>query len=395
MADRKTSPTRRAVRTLLRLWRLLWPQVPIGLFMIAAGTINVLAGFRAEHFLSIAAGGMSQFGEQVSLGILGSGAQIIFGCGLAFTGLGLFWRVRVAWTFAVMLLLITIAINVAISHFGAPLILPGIVLLALIVSHRHFSRRTLWGNSLVSLISIFAVIAYGTFGIYLLGKQFDPHITSMLTALYFLVETLSTTGYGDFSPVTELAQGFMITVWIFGLGVFGAALASVAGPALTNHLNRFLTPGGIRRMHNNHVILIGGGIFASSTVHELERRGIDFIQVVGQDQEPPLPDQPTVFGDASDDQVLHKAGIDKARMLVAAEDDDGENAFITLAAKDLNPKLKVLAVATSRRSIRRLKLAGADTVFAPAEVGSRLLANLVQGEDLPEQFLDLLKQNGA
>src|SRR5699024_11075646 len=222
---------------------------------IAAGLINVLSGFRTQQFFSLAAGSMAQIGEQVSLAALGNGEQIIFGLGLAFTGLGLFWRVRVAWTFAVMLLLITIAINVAGHHFGAPLILPGVVLLALIVSHRHFSRRTLWGNSLISLISIFAVIAYGTFGIYLLGKQFDPHITSMLTALYFLVETLSTTGYGDFSPVTELAQGFMITLWIFGLGVFGAALASVAGPALTNNLNRFLTPGGLRRMHNNHVIL--------------------------------------------------------------------------------------------------------------------------------------------
>ncbi|HET7674261.1 MAG TPA: NAD-binding protein, partial [Gammaproteobacteria bacterium] len=97
-------------------------------------------------------------------------------------------------------------------------------------------------------------------------------------------------------------------------------------------------------------------------------------------------------GDASDDKVLLKAGIDKARMLIAAEEDDGENAFISLAAKDLQPELKVLVVASSQRSIRRLMLARADMVFAPAEVGSRLLANLVEGEELPEQFSDLLKR---
>lgn len=386
---------RRTERVFLQLWQWLWPQVPIGLFMVAAGATNVLSGFQAQHFLGVTAGTLPQFGQQVSVGVLGHGAQIIFGFGLVLTGLGLFWRVRVAWALAVMLLLITIAINVVGHHFGTALILPLIVLLWLFATQRRFSRRTLLGDSLISLVGIFAVMAYGTFGIYLLGKQFDPQITSMMTAFYFLIETLSTTGYGDYHPVTHLAQGFIITVWVFGLGVFGAALTSIAGSALSNHLNRFLTPGGIRRMQKNHVILIGGGIFSDNTAHELERRGIDFVQVVDQEQESPLPDRPTVFGDTSDERILNKAGIHKARILVAAEDDDGENAFITLVAKDLNPELRVLAVAASRRSIRRLKLAGADTVFAPAEVGGRLLTNLVEGVELPAQFHDLLKEDSA
>lgn len=378
-----------------RLWRLLWPQVPLALFLVAAGAVNVLAGFRAQDFLDLASGALPQFSDQVSLGVLGSGAQIIFGGGLIFTGIGLFWRMRVAWTFAVLLLLITIGINLVKGHFGGALILPGIVLLALIVLQRHFWRRTLLGNSLVSIVSIFAVVAYGTLGMYLLGDQFDPRIASLMSALYFLVETLSTTGYGDYHPVTELAQGFLITVWVFGLGVFGTAIVSVAGPAFATHLNRFFAPGGAPRMEKDHVILVGGGNIASNTAHELARRGIAFVQLVGQDDDPPLPDQPVIRGDTSDDKILLKAGIDKARMLIAAEDDDGENAFISLAAKDINPALNVLIVASSQRSIRRLMLARADMVFAPAEVGSRLLANLVEGEELPAQFLDLLKRGKA
>lgn len=143
-------------------------------------------------------------------------------------------------------------------------------------------------------------------------------------------------------------------------------------------------------MKKNHVIIVGAGTIARNTARELVRRQIPFVQVVAAGQQPPLDDQPAVTGDVSDDQVLEKAGIAGAFLLIAADDDDGENAFTALAAKDLNPKTRVLAVASNRRAIRRLKLARADIVFAPAEVGSRLLANLVEGEDLPEAFHDLL-----
>lgn len=377
-------------RTLLKYWRLLWPQVPLGLFMVAAGTINVVSGFRTSSAFSLTSGVLPELGQQVSLGVLGSGAQIVFGSGLVAIGIGLFWRVRIAWTFAVLLLLITIGINLAKAHYGGALLLPGGVLLALMVYQNHFQRRTLLGNSLMSLVGVFSVLAYGTFGLYLLGDQFEPRIASLINALYFLIETLSTTGYGDYHPVTELAQGFLITVWVFGLGVFATALASIAGSALAGHLTHLITPGGRRRMETNHVILVGCGLIANNTAHELRRRGLSFVQLVDMDEQPPLSDQPVVRGDTSDDKVLQKAGIEKARLLIAADDDDGENAFICLAAKDINPDLKVLAVASSRRAIRRLKLARADTVFAPLEVGTRLLANLVEGEELPAQYQDLL-----
>lgn len=146
-------------------------------------------------------------------------------------------------------------------------------------------------------------------------------------------------------------------------------------------------------MEKNHVILVGHGLIASNTAHELHHRGISFIQLVEPGHEPPLSEHPVVVGDTSDDKVLHKAGIDRARMLVAADDDDGENAFVCLAAKALNKDLKVLVVASTQQSIRRLKLARADVVFAPIQVGTRLLANLVEGDDMPEPFLDLLSED--
>jgi hypothetical protein len=77
--------------------------------------------------------------------------------------------------------------------------------------------------------------------------------------------------------------------------------------------------------------------------------------------------------------------------LAAAIEDDGDNAFICLVSKDLNQQVRVLAVASNAGAIRRLQLARAEMVFAPAMVGSRLIANLVQGQEIPAEFQDLLQ----
>lgn len=378
-----------------------WPQLPLGLLMILSGGINVLTASMAGSSPLVLSNILSEqfadvlmssdaLAQQSSIAVLGTSAQLVFGAGLVTTGLGLFWRIRIAWVFAILLLVVTIGINVAKGHFNASLIVPVVVLLALILYGSHFQRRTAWGNSLLSLMGVILVLVYGTLGIYLFGNEFDPEITTWLTALYFLVETLSTTGYGDYHPTTPLTQGFMISVWVVGLGVFATALASFASSSFTRHMTSLLTREGASGMEKDHVILVGNGLVATNTAYELRRRKIPFVQLVEPDREPPLADQAVITGDPSDNNILRKAGIARARMLIAAEDDDGSNAFVCLAAKDVNPQLRVLVVASSRQSIHRLKLARADVVFAPVEVGTRLLANLVEGTELPPEFDDLM-----
>lgn len=379
----------------LRTWRRLreyLPQVPLGLFLILGGAFNILVGSHADVFSDLTRT-VSQVPVGVSLTALGGGAQIILGAGLVFSGVGLFWRLRSAWTFACLLLLITIGVNALSAHFGVALIVPSAAFLLLVFFHGEFDRQTLIGSMLASFVGIAAVLAYGTFGTYLLGGQFSPRVDNLVSALYFTVVTLSTVGYGDIHPTTVVAQGYLITLIVFGLSVFASAIFSVIGPALSRRFERLLKPSGGRVMKRDHVIIVGAGTIARNTANELVRRHIPFVQVVAANKVPPLEDQPVVSGEVGDDEVLKQAGIAQADLLIAAQDDDNENAFTCLAAKDLNPNLRVLAVASSRQAIRRLKLARADVVFAPAEVGSRLLANLVEGEGLPEAFRDLLNSD--
>ena len=141
----------------------------------------------------------------------------------------------------------------------------------------------------------------------------------------------------------------------------------------------------------DHIILIGKGSIASNTASELKQRGVCFVQIVGTKTEASTPDYPVIEGDATSEEVLEQAGIKHARMVIAAREDDSENAFIVLAVKEMNRSVPVLAVASSAVALRRLKLAHADMVFSPAAVGSRLLADLVQGNQILPEFRDLLQ----
>lgn len=385
----------RAVRVLRRLR----PEWPIALFMLLSGVLNLLSGLRAKDLLAwlsiIGPLRTSEINSQFSLGAFGSGAQAVLGGALILVGIGLLWRYRLAWTFAILLLVLTIAVNLTKGKLGGTLLLPGVVLVALIAARRHFGRTTIAGGTLLSAISFVTVIAYGTFGSFLFGAQFDPPIRTLTTALYYTIVTISTVGFGDIHPATNLTQAFTISLIILGLGVFAAAAASVLGPALSNRIRRLLVPAGTSMTVTDHVIIVGEGSMARNTARELAHRHIPLVQVVRANGVPPLPDQPVVRGEASDDATLEQAQIKSARMVIAATEDDGENAFIALAAKDLNPEVRVIAVASSARAIRRLTLARADVVFAPAAVGGRLLADLVQGQQIPEEFLDLLQSGRA
>jgi voltage-gated potassium channel len=122
-------------------------------------------------------------------------------------------------------------------------------------------------------------------------------------------------------------------------------------------------------------------------------RGVRFVQIVATQAGGGASEAGAeiITGDATSDVVLRQAGIQHARMVIAAREDDGDNAFIALGAKDLNPKVRVMAVASSALSIRRLKLARADLVFSPVAVGCRLLADLVEGNQISPAFQDLLE----
>jgi voltage-gated potassium channel len=387
--ERLTSPPPKRWHRLLDWAAPLWPQCPLAAAIMFSGLLNILSGINQPFIQLIHVRPLVEIGT--SLRIFGGGAQVVLGMLLVLIGIGLLWRLAVAWSFALLLLSITVVANLIQQKWQTSLYLPGLLLIALLVLQRHFTRRVPLANFLYSLISIFVVMAYGTFGSFVFGTGFRPEIHDLVTAFYFTIVTLATVGYGDIVPVTPETRLFVTSFIIIGLGMFATILASVIGPAISVELSRIFSPAEDKVELKDHIILAGEGPIAHNAARELAARNIFFIQIISPGSEPLIPGQQVVKGNPSEEKILLAAGAKTARLVIAAREDDGENAFISLVAKDLNPQVRVLALASSAGTISRLRLAQADMVFAPSAVGGRLLANLVEGNDISPEFQDLLK----
>ncbi len=367
----------------------LWPQGPIALALVLIGALNILNGMSLPFTILQEVRALNGIAESVS--VLGGTVQIILGLMLVVAGVGLLWRLVSAWMLSVLLLAIIMGVSIAQGRWGYSLIFQAILFAALLLAKSHFVKRTALASLVFSMSSIVSIMAYGIFGSYLLGTGFRPVIHDLNTATYFTIMTLSTVGYGDIVPVTVEARWFAVSLVFVGLSVFVGSIASVIGPKISGEFNRIFNTKDKPMELKDHVILVGEGSIARNTAKELSQRGVRFVRIMVNRASAAATDHDVIEGDATTDAVLQKAGIEHARMVIAAREDDGENAFISLGAKDLNPNVRVLAVASSALSMRRLKLARADLVFSPVAVGSRLLADLVEGNQILPEFKDLLE----
>jgi voltage-gated potassium channel len=147
----------------------------------------------------------------------------------------------------------------------------------------------------------------------------------------------------------------------------------------------------IRKL-NGHYILCGYGRVGRQVAAEF---AIDDLPFVIIEQEPETVEECiekgylVLPGEASDDGVLEAAGVRRARGLVAAVDSDADNVFVVLSARKLNPKLHIVARASSDESAAKLEIAGADRTLSPYAVGGRRLASLAT-HPLVVDFLDIV-----
>ncbi len=141
-----------------------------------------------------------------------------------------------------------------------------------------------------------------------------------------------------------------------------------------------------------HQILCGYGRVGRQVAREFARDGVPFVII---EQDPQMVEEClaegylTVLGEASEDDVLKEAGIRRAKGLVAAVDSDADNVFVVLSARKMNPKLHIVARASSDESAAKLEMAGADRALSPYAVGGRRLASLAT-QPLIVDFLDIV-----
>jgi voltage-gated potassium channel len=240
-------------------------------------------------------------------------------------------------------------------------------------------------------------LVYAVFGALYLGSDFQPHITDTLTALYFSIVSMSTVGYGDITPQTGVARMFTASIIILGITVFATSISAIAGPIIGGNVQRLVKGKLSRPMRKNHIIIAGATPLAQSVYTALHERGHAVTVIVRPDTTHPYPDQADILvGDPSDTAVLQQAGANHALYVLALRDDDPENAFIILAAKEVcGTQTRTVALANTATHLKKIKQVGPDIVFSLQSLGAEILSRTVAGEPIDNDMITkLLFQNG-
>ncbi len=226
----------------------------------------------------------------------------------------------------------------------------------------------------LALLMLALLVILGSIG-FMLIERMTP-----VDALYMTIITISTVGFGEIAPLSLPGRVFTTLLILTGVITATTALGNLAGILLGQHLWQSLRE---RRMSveidelEGHYIICGHGRMGDQVARDLRERGLPFV-VVEKDREQRAhfleADILHQIGDATDDEVLHKVGIDRARGLVAALDNDPDNMMTVLSARGLNPDLLIVTRATSVEAESKLQRAGADHVISPWQTGGHRMA---------------------
>ncbi len=227
----------------------------------------------------------------------------------------------------------------------------------------------------------------GTVG-YVLIEHWSP-----FDALYMTVITLATVGYGETHPLSEGGRIFTVVLIISGVASSIFAAGAFAEVVLGEVLRDTLERGRMDRqlaVIKDHVIICGFGRMGQELVEEFRRRQQRFVVIeLDPDRCRKLAElgHPYVLGNGSDNAVLLKAGLERARSLVTVAPRDADNVFITLSARAIRKDLYIVARSESEQDVRKLEIAGADRVISPYIIGARRIASSVM-QPAAIDFLD-------
>jgi voltage-gated potassium channel len=224
----------------------------------------------------------------------------------------------------------------------------------------------------ISVLTLAGVVGYTTICGMSLGD-----------ALYMTVITLSTVGFHEVQPLDGPGRLFTAGLIIAGVGTAlyaaGALAEFLIAGRMLDLLGRRAMTRALASLHD-HVILCGYGRLGRAVAEELERSGVPYA-VIDRDAGAVASIErgvhPVFVASAADDEILARAGIERARAVVAATGSEAVNVFVALAAREANPRLHVHARAETEAGARRLVRAGASQVVSPHRLGGLRLANAI------------------
>jgi voltage-gated potassium channel len=227
----------------------------------------------------------------------------------------------------------------------------------------------------LALTLIIAIVSTGTIG-YMVIEGWG-----LLDALYMTIITLASVGYKEIHDLSNNGRIFTIFLIVGGVGTVTFAVTAGAKLVIEGELQDVF---GRKRLEKKikdlkgHYIICGHGRMGKIICRELRDKSIGFVVI---EKEPALleekGDMLLLEGDATKDEVLKEAGIERARGLISVLPTDAENLFVVLSARELSPDLFIVARAGEEGSEQKLLRAGADRVVSPYHIGGLRIAHTV------------------
>ena len=231
----------------------------------------------------------------------------------------------------------------------------------------------------------------------LLGGAIGYHAAlseSWLQSVYRSVVTVSLTGL-DSTPPNDRSRILTIVLVLAGITIFAyigslvveAIARGVLGDVWAERRRRRA----IERLHD-HYVVCGFGRVGRAVAEEFLHEGATFVVL---DFSPEATEAAAeanllfVEGNGTDDDDLRSAGLERARGLIAASDDDADNLYITLSARAAKSDLFIVARASNEEAAKKLRLAGADRIVQPYQAAGRVMANLILRPQVTD-FVDVV-----
>ncbi len=231
-------------------------------------------------------------------------------------------------------------------------------------------RKELIGGAVV----LAGIVSLGTLWYWLIEEW------SLIESAYMTIITLSTVGFSEVHPMEERSRLFTICLILMGLITIGYIVNRFTEALIEGYFQQGLKLRQEKRLIESlqeHYIVCGFGRMGAQIAREFATEGITFVIIDSRLEQIEVAQElgyVVVHGDATLDEFLLKAKIDKAACLVAALSSDAENLYTVLSAKTLNPQIRAIARASTEEAVQKLQRAGADAVVSPYITGARRLA---------------------
>lgn len=258
-------------------------------------------------------------------------------------------------------------------------------------------QRSAYGRLLSAAFILVCVVILGATAFYHLGDG----RWSYFDCVYMTVITLSTVGFAETLEGMDAmpeARALTLVLIVVGSGTLLYFLSNFTALVVEGDLRGILRARRMQRRIDNlehHIVVCGAGNTGEHVIGELVDAGESFVvidqdedrvRVLGEDLGTELLH---VVGDATDDHTLEKAGVVRARGVIAALTTDKDNLFITISVRHLNPKARIVAKAIDSTTTPKLRRAGAHAIVSPNYIGGlRLVSEMIRPQAV--QFLDRL-----